>query len=116
MILESHGGKLVAELDTATHLVGDSVGSSLERDWTRQGKYLVHSQWIVDSFEQGKLADPDGYKHPPLAGLTVCLSGFEKDRETLKDALEKLGAIFTGSLHIGCTHLVCARPEGKTSL
>lgn len=105
---------MLAALDsTATHLVGDVVGSPYHRDWSRQGKHLVRSQWIVDSFEQGRLLESDHYKPAPLAGLSICLTGFEKDRDELKNALEKLGATFNGTLHMGCSHLVCARPEGK---
>ncbi|OEL32950.1 hypothetical protein BAE44_0006031 [Dichanthelium oligosanthes] len=51
----------------------------------------------------GAVARADG----PFAGLTICVTGLSKEaRAQVKEATERLGGEYSGSLHPKCTHLV----------
>lgn len=46
---------------------------------------------------------PDG----PFAGLVICVTGLSKEARTqVKEATERMGGEYSGSLHPKCTHLV----------
>ncbi|VAI32483.1 unnamed protein product [Triticum turgidum subsp. durum] len=53
---------------------------------------------------------PDG----PFAGLVVCVTGLSKEaRSQVKEAAERLGGDYSGSLHPKCTHLVVHSFAGR---
>uniref|UniRef100_A0A453KUF4 BRCT domain-containing protein n=1 Tax=Aegilops tauschii subsp. strangulata TaxID=200361 RepID=A0A453KUF4_AEGTS len=53
---------------------------------------------------------PDG----PFAGLVVCVTGLSKEaRSQVKEAAERLGGEYSGSLHPKCTHLVVQSFAGR---
>nr|CAB3453501.1 unnamed protein product [Digitaria exilis] len=51
----------------------------------------------------GAAAAVDG----PFSGLVICVTGLSKEARTqVKEATERLGGEYSGSLHPKCTHLV----------
>ncbi|NP_001333458.1 uncharacterized protein LOC103632816 [Zea mays] len=58
----------------------------------------------------GPAAHADG----PFAGLVICVTGLSKEaRVQVKEATERLGGEYSGSLHPKCTHLVVQSFAGR---
>uniref|UniRef100_A0A0E0M1Q7 BRCT domain-containing protein n=1 Tax=Oryza punctata TaxID=4537 RepID=A0A0E0M1Q7_ORYPU len=59
------------------------------------------------SFSRGGGGDRRPLTDGPFAGLVICVTGLSKEARTqVKEATERMGGEYSGSLHPKCTHLV----------
>jgi DNA replication regulator DPB11 len=74
----------------------------------------VRDCWVHDKpLDFNRLAQT--YRVPTLAGLKVCITGFEdlSFRAQLQENVIKHGGEYTGDLTKDVTHLIASKPEGK---
>ncbi|KAJ1289832.1 hypothetical protein BS78_02G195000 [Paspalum vaginatum] len=62
----------------------------------------------------GAAAAAEARADGPFAGLVICVTGLSKEaRAQVKEAAERLGGEYSGSLHPKCTHLVVQSFSGR---
>lgn len=118
------GGTYTSDLaPNVTHLVCTKAGSAKHRQaclWNlelgpdRPRLEIVQPSWL-DAVENAAARVPTAaYTLPPLAGFSLCCSGIPvDDKARIEKLCEEMGAGYSKTLGLTCTHLICHEPTGK---
>ncbi|CAF2068579.1 unnamed protein product [Rotaria magnacalcarata] len=118
------GGKFQTNLNAnVTHLVcGACAASEKYFVAVENGIQVMMPEWVPSAFTlsgqktvKGTDSTFDRFKCPLFYKFIISLSGFtEKDRNTLKQYVEREGATYSPNLiKDKCTHLICKEPKGS---
>ncbi|KAI4628545.1 hypothetical protein J4E83_003095 [Alternaria metachromatica] len=108
-----------------THLIVGSTDSAKYRyvAKSREDVKVLSPEWLEALREVWMTGDDDldmaalekEYRMPTLAGLKICLTGFDNpdQRKTIQESVDANGAEYHGDLTKSVTHLIAAAPSGK---
>ncbi|KAI4919962.1 hypothetical protein J4E90_002102 [Alternaria incomplexa] len=108
-----------------THLIVGSTDSAKYRyvAKSREDVKVLSPEWLEALREVWMTGDDDldmaalekEYRMPTLAGLRICLTGFDNpdQRKTIQESVDANGAEYHGDLTKSVTHLIAAAPSGK---
>ncbi|KAI4652375.1 hypothetical protein J4E93_002577 [Alternaria ventricosa] len=108
-----------------THLIVGSTDSAKYRyvAKSREDVKVLSPEWLEALREVWMTGDDDldmaalekEYRMPTLAGLKICLTGFDnpEQRKTIQESVDANGAEYHGDLTKSVTHLIAAAPSGK---
>lgn len=118
------GGIYTSGLATnVTHLVCTQAGSAKHRQaclWNlesgpdRPCLEIVQPSWL-DAVENAAARVPTAaHSLPPFAGFSLCCSGIPvDDKVRIEKLCEEMGAAYSKTLGLTCTHLICQESTGK---
>lgn len=106
---------------SVTHLICVRAGSLKHREvcqWNLQASarpvHVVRPSWLAACFSAMARVPTAPHTLLPLAGLEICCSGIGLNvKENVAKICADLGATYSKSLGLECTHLLCEEPTGK---
>ncbi|CAN8076524.1 unnamed protein product [Agarophyton chilense] len=116
------GGEVSEELrPNTTHFLCEKAGSAGHRAVclrnSRAGVtpiIIVRQSWLQSCEAASMLVKCSAHVLQPLTGLNICSTGFDRDeRDEISNLAVSLGALYSKSLTVECTHLICRSPNGN---
>ena len=101
--------------EDVNYLIASKSGSLKYSQAVEQNIPILSPSWVEECHREKKLVPIEGFRLPPFTGLSICVTGLDRDeRDNVEQLVKKHGGEYHKNLEFKrTTHLVALEPTGE---